>query len=167
MARPLRIEFAGASYHVMSRGNARQAIFQDDGDRQRLCSRLEASVQRFGWRLMTFVFMPNHLHLLLRTPEPNLARGMQFVLSGYANWYAKRHQRPGHLFQGRYKGELIEDDSYFWTASRYIHLNPVRGRRPLRVGFAFAAQEIEAVPADARDARLHAVVTERGARRFR
>jgi hypothetical protein len=64
------------------------------------------------------------------TPRPNLSRGIQYLLSGYANWYAKRHRRPGHLFQGRFRSELIEDQSYFWTVSRYIHLNPVRGKRP-------------------------------------
>jgi REP element-mobilizing transposase RayT len=131
MARPLRIEYAGAIYHVMSRGNARQAIFRDDIDRQRLLDDLEVTVFRYGWELFSFVFMPNHFHLFFRTPRPNLSRGMQRLLSTYANRYAKRHRRPGHLFQGRFKGELIEDESYFWTVSRYIHLNPVRGKRPL------------------------------------
>ncbi len=131
MARPLRIEFPGAIYHVMSRGNARQAIFQDDLDRESLLEDLEDTVVRCGWELFSFVFMPNHIHLFFRTPRPNLSRGMQRFLSTYANRYAKRHRRPGHLFQGRFKGELIEDESYFWTVSRYLHLNPVRGKRPL------------------------------------
>ena len=131
MARPLRIEFEGAIYHVMSRGNARQAIFDGEGDYERLRDGLALTVGRYGWEVLTFVFMPNHLHLFLRTPQPNLSRGMQYLLSGYANWFAKRHRRPGHLFQGRFKGELVEDETYFWTVSRYIHLNPVRGRRPL------------------------------------
>ncbi len=131
MARPLRIEYAGAIYHVMSRGNARQAIFRDDADRQKLRDDLEDTVVRCGWELFAFVFMPNHFHLFFRTPRPNLSRGMQRLLSTYGNQYAKRHRRPGHLFQGRFKGELIEDESYFWTVSRYIHLNPVRGKRPL------------------------------------
>jgi putative transposase len=72
-----------------------------------------------------------HVHLLVQTPQANLSRGMQYLLSGYANWYAKRYHRSGHLFQGRFRGELIEDESYFWTVSRYLHLNPVRGKRPL------------------------------------
>jgi hypothetical protein len=75
--------------------------------------------------------MPNHIHALLRTPESNLAAGMQHWLSGYANWYAKRHRKSGHLFQGRYKSFLVEDASYFWSLSRYIHLNPCIGSRPL------------------------------------
>ena len=75
--------------------------------------------------------MPNHFHLLVRTPRRNLSRGMQHLTSGYANWCSRRHRRPGHTFQGRFKSELIEEESYFWTVSRYIHLNPVRGKRPL------------------------------------
>lgn len=131
MARPLRIEFPGAIYHVMARGNARQTLFQGDDDYHRLLAGLEKTVQRTGWEVFSFVWMPNHIHLFFRTPTPNLSKGMQYLLSGYANWYAKRHQRTGHLFQGRFRGELIEDESYFWIVSRYLHLNPVRGKRPL------------------------------------
>ncbi len=92
---------------------------------------LEESVIRYHWQMFAFVFMPNHIHLFFQTPLPNLSRGMQRLLSGYANWFAKRHQKPGHLFQGRFRAELIEDDNYFCTVSRYIHLNPTRGKRPL------------------------------------
>jgi len=92
---------------------------------------MQQTVGRTGWEVLALVWMPNHFHLLLRTPHPNLSKGMQYLLSGYANWYAKRHRRSGHLFQGRFKGELIEDESYFWNVSRYVHLNPVRGKRPL------------------------------------
>ena len=83
MARPLRIEYAGAIYHVMSRGNARQAIFRDDADRQKLRDDLEDTVVRCGWELFAFVFMPNPFHLFFRTPRPNLSRGMQRLLSTY------------------------------------------------------------------------------------
>ena len=131
MARPLRIEFPGAIYHVMSRGNARRTIFRDEGDYQRLIDGLAVVVFRLGWDLISFVVMPNHFHLLVRTPQPNLSRGMQYLTSGYANWCGRRHRRPGHTFQGRFKSQLVEDESYFWTVSRYIHLNPVRGQRPL------------------------------------
>ena len=131
MARPLRIEFPGAIYHVMSRGNARQTVFRDDSDYQRLSKGLETVLGRLGWDLLCFVLMPNHFHLLVRTPRPNLSRGMQHLRSGYANWCSRRHRRPGHTFQGRFKSELIEDESYFWTVSRYIQLNPVRGKRSL------------------------------------
>ena len=131
MGRPLRIEYPGAIHHVMSRGNLRRSVFEDESDYQRLLEGLEQTVSRFGWDLLSFVLMPNHFHLFLRTPEPNLSRGMQYLVSGYANWYAKRHRRPGHLTQGRFKAALVEDESYFWTVSRYVHLNPVRGKRPL------------------------------------
>jgi len=126
MPRRLRIEFEGAIYHVMARGNARQKIVRDDADRRRLVEGLEHTVIRCGWELLCYVIMGNHLHLLLQTPRPNLAAGMQGFLSGYATWFGRRHRRPGHLFQGRYRAEMIEDESYYWTVSRYVHLNPVR-----------------------------------------
>jgi putative transposase len=126
MPRRLRIEFDGAIYHVMARGNARQNIVRDDADRQRLLDDLQRTVTRAGWELTAFVFMTNHLHLLLKTPRPNLARGMQSFLSSYALYSARRRRRPGHLFQGRYKAEMIEDETYYGTVSRYLHLNPVR-----------------------------------------
>jgi len=131
MARPSRIEFPNAIYHVMARGNGRQRIFHADADYQRMTDGLAKTVARTGWQVFAFVWMPNHIHLFVRTPKPNLSVGMQYLLSGYANWYAKRHQRTGHLFQGRFKAELVEDESYFWTLSRYVHLNPVRVKKPL------------------------------------
>jgi putative transposase len=131
MSRPLRVEFPGAIYHVMCRGNGRQQIFHDDGDYQRLLDGLALTVNRYGWEMFSFVMMPNHFHVFQRTPQPNLSRGMQYLASGYANWYAKRHRRPGHLLQGRFKSQLVEDETYFWSVSRYIHLNPVRGKSPL------------------------------------
>ena len=126
MPRRLRIEYEDAIYHVMTRGNARQDIVHDDDDRRRILDDLERIVVRSGWMVLAFVLMTNHLHILLRTPRPNLARGMQAFLSGYALHLARRRRRPGHVFQGRYKAEMIEDESYYWTVSRYIHLNPVR-----------------------------------------
>ena len=110
---------------MMARGNARQRIVRDDHDRERLLDDLRRTVLRCGWELLAFVFMENHLHLLLKTPRPNLARACSIPLS-YAIWHGRRHRRVGHLFQGRYRAELIEDESYYWTVSQYIHLNPVR-----------------------------------------
>jgi REP-associated tyrosine transposase len=128
MPRRLRIEFEGAIYHVMARGNGRQKIVRDDADRRRLIDGLEHTVGRCGWELLCYVIMDNHFHLLLKTPRPNLGAGMQSLLSGYAIWTGRRWRRVGHLFQGRYRTEMIEDESYYWTVSRYIHLNPVRAR---------------------------------------
>ena len=134
MSRRLRIEFEGAIYHVMARGNDRQRIVREDADRQRLIEGLEQAVIRYGWELPCYVVMGNHLHLLVKTPRPNLGAGMQSFLPGYAIWSGRRWRRTGHLFQGRYRAEMIEDESYYWTVSRYIHLNPVRAdlvKRPL------------------------------------
>lgn len=118
MPRRLRIEYPDAIYHVMTRGNARQDIVEDDADRTALLAAIERAVARSGWLvLLSFVLMTNHFHLLLRTPRPNLARGMQTLLSGYAARVARHRRRPGHLFQGRYKVEMVEDETYYWTLS--------------------------------------------------
>ncbi|TWU59467.1 Chromosomal replication initiator protein DnaA [Rubripirellula tenax] len=131
MARQLRIEFPGAIYHLVTRGNGRKQIFHDQGHYERMTRGLKDEVTRSGWKIFAYCWMPNHIHVLLQTPEPNLSRGMQHWLSGYANWYSKRNRRVGHLFQERYKAFLVEDAGYFWNLSRYIHLNPCSGFRPL------------------------------------
>jgi REP element-mobilizing transposase RayT len=126
MPRRLRIQYPGAIYHVMARGNGRQGIVRDDEDRRRLRDDLARAVGRCSWRIYAFVLLSNHLHVVLKTPEPNLARGMQGFLSSYANAWARRHRFCGHVFQGRYRTELVEDETYLWTVTRYVHLNPVR-----------------------------------------
>ena len=131
MPRPPRIQFAGANYHIVTRGDGRRKLFHDTGHYQRFTKGLEDEVQRSGWIVLAYCWMPNHIHALIQTPEPNLARGMQHWLSGYANWYAKRNRRAGHLYQGRYKAFLVEDAGYYWTLSRYIHLNPCNLSKPL------------------------------------
>jgi REP element-mobilizing transposase RayT len=105
MSRPLRVEYPGAIYHLMCRGNGRQRVFRDDVDYQRLIDGLAVTVSRYGWEVFSFVLMPNHFHLFVRTPQPNLSRGMQYLASGYANWFAKRHRCPGRLLQGRFKSQ--------------------------------------------------------------
>jgi putative transposase len=128
MARRLRLQYPGAIYHLMARGNGRQAIVRDDADRGRLQEDLGKAAMRCSWRVYPFVIMSNHLHIVLKTPQPNLARGMQAFLSGYANVWARRHKFSGHVFQGRYRTELVEDETYLWTVTRYVHLNPVRAK---------------------------------------
>jgi putative transposase len=128
MPRHLRIQYHGAIYHLMARGNGRQDIVRDDDDRRRLQDFLGRAVIRCSWRVYAFVIMSNHFHVVLKTPEPNLARGMQTLLSSYANAWARRHRFAGHVFQGRYRTELVEDETYLWTVTRYVHLNPVRAR---------------------------------------
>jgi putative transposase len=128
MARRLRLQYPGAIYHVMSRGNGRQDIVRDDDDRDRLQQELGRAAVRCGWKVYAFVILSNHLHVVLKTPQPNLARGMQGFLSAYANAWARRHRFCGHVFQGRYRTELVEDETYLWTVTRYVHLNPIRAR---------------------------------------
>jgi len=101
MARPLRIEFPGAVYHVTSRGNARQKVFRDDEDRETFLDTLAAIVKRFGWHCHAYCLMDNHFHLLIETPEPNLSRGMRQLNGVYTQCFNRRHRKVGHLFQGR------------------------------------------------------------------
>lgn len=128
MARPLRIEFPGALYHVISRGNERRVIVRDDRDREKRLHWLQRTVEIYGWRLHAFAVMRNHEHLFVETPQANLSAGMQFLNGSYTSYFNRRHRRVGHLFQGRFKGHLIEADGYFLEVSRYIHLNPVRAK---------------------------------------
>jgi len=126
MSRPLRIEFAGACYHVMARGNAREAIFADDEDRQAFLEGLVRASERFDWMLWAYCLMDNHYHLLVETRRASLSRGMREINGTYTQAYNRRHRRVGHLLQGRFKAILIDKDSYLTELSRYIVLNPVR-----------------------------------------
>ncbi len=138
MARPVRIDVAGGCYHVTNRGNERRAIFRDDRDRVRFLELLERAVERFGWRVLAYVLMDNHFHLLVQTPQANLSPAMQWVQVAYTIWFNRRHRRAGHLFQGRFKAVLVELESAAWELSRYMHLNPVRVQR---LGLDKAAQQ--------------------------
>lgn len=126
MARPLRIEFEGAYYHVMARGNARQDIFLDGTDRRAFVENLGRVTQRFDWQVWAWCLMGNHYHLLIETRQPTLSRGMREVNGVYTQAFNRRHRRVGHLLQGRYKAILVDQDSYLMELSRYIVLNPVR-----------------------------------------
>jgi len=140
MARKPRIEFAGVVYHVISRGDRGEAIYQDDEDRRLFLQFLGEVCDRTGWLMHAFVVMTNHYHLLLETPEANLVVGMKWLQGTYTQRFNRRHRLRGHLFQGRYKALLIdgEEPGHFLQASSYIHLNPVRaglvkGNQPLRI----------------------------------
>jgi len=126
MARPLRIEFPGALYHITGRGNASQDIYLDDVDRKRFMSLLGREVEQQRWCCYAFCLMSNHYHLLIETPEGNLVAGMRRLNGHYTQWFNWKHKRVGHLFQGRYKSIVVEHDSYFKELCRYIPLNPVR-----------------------------------------
>lgn len=126
MARPLRIAFPGALYHVTSRGNARAAVFLDEGDFARRQGWLRRTVETYGWCVHAFALMTNHDHLFVETAQANLSAGMQYLNGSYTSYFNRRHRRVGHLFQGRYKAILIESEGHYQEISRYIHLNPVR-----------------------------------------
>ena len=126
MARQLRLQFPGAVYHLTSRGNAGQAIFDDDRDRTRFLGLLAREVEQQRWRCHAYCLMGNHYHLLIETPEANLSRGMGRLNMAYAQGFNRRHGRAGHLFQGRYKAIVVERDSHLLELCRYLVLNPVR-----------------------------------------
>ena len=128
MARPLRIEYPGALYHVISRGNERRPIVTDEMDRAKRLDWLRRAIETYGWHLHAFVQMTNHEHLFVETPEPNLSVGMQYLNGSYTRYFNRRWRRSGHLFQGRFKAHVIDEQGYFQVISRYIHLNPVRAK---------------------------------------
>jgi len=133
MARPLRVEFDGAIYHVTSRGNARADIFDDDGDRKVFLETLGKVVNRFNWLCHAYCLMDNHYHLVIETPEGNLSKGMRQLNGIYTQAYNQRHRTVGHLFQGRYKAILIQKESHLLEVCRYVVLNPVRAKAVKRV----------------------------------
>lgn len=128
MTRPLRIEFPGAIYHVTSRGNARQVIFEDDEDRQSFLDTLTRVAERFNWICHAYCLMDNHYHLMIETPDGNLSTGMRQLNGVYTQRFNRRYGRVGHVMQGRFKSILVERDSYLLELCRYIVLNPVRAR---------------------------------------
>jgi REP element-mobilizing transposase RayT len=129
MARPLRIQYPGAFYHVACRGNARKRIFFDDGDRSRFLTFLTESLDTYQVVLHAYALMPNHFHLLVQTMRANLSEFMRRFNICYTGWFNYRHGLCGHLYQGRYKALLVDADSYLLEVSRYIHLNVVRKQR--------------------------------------
>lgn len=126
MARPFRIQYPGAVYHVMCRGNERRDIFRSDDDRMDFLRILDRSLEIYSVKLHAYVLMADHFHLLVETPLGNLSEFMRRFNITYTGLFNRRHQRAGHLYQGRYKSVLVEREAYLSTVSRYIHLNPIR-----------------------------------------
>lgn len=126
MARPLRIEFPGAFYHITCRGNERNAVFKSLRDRERFLSYLGSATDRYGAVIHVYCLMDTHYHLFIETPSGNLSKIMQHINGAYTTYFNRKRERSGHLFQGRYKAILVEADEYAKELSRYIHLNPVR-----------------------------------------
>ena len=128
MARPLRIEYPGAFYHVTSRGNEQKDIFKSKSDREKFISYLESASIRYGAVIHAYCLMSNHYHLLVETPHANLSQIMKHINSSYTIYYNVKRKRAGHLLQGRFKAILVDGDVYAKELSRYIHLNPVRAK---------------------------------------
>ena len=126
MARPIRIELAGGLYHVTSRGDRREAVFADDADRLLWLDVFGETCQRFNWVCHAWCLMGNHYHILIETIAANLSQGMRHLNGVFTQSTNRRHRRVGHLFQGRFKGILVEKDSHLLELSRYVVLNPVR-----------------------------------------
>ena len=126
MARPLRVEYSGAVYHVINRGNAGEYLYRSSRDRKKYLSYLAKAVKRFSIKIHTYCLMRNHVHILMETQHPNLSKSVQWMNVSYAVYFNRKYKRNGHLFQGRFKSILVDADSYLKQLSRYIHLNPVR-----------------------------------------
>lgn len=130
MARKLRLEYEGAIYHVMSRGDRREPIFKDDADRKRFLETLAECCGKTDWQVHAFCLMPNHFHLVVETPKANLVAGMKWFLGTYTGRFNRRHKFFGHLFSGRYKSLIVDGsgNGYLRTVCDYVHLNPVRAK---------------------------------------
>src|SRR5437773_6662867 len=130
MARKLRIEYRGAIYHVMNRGDRQEPIFEDDPDRERFLVILAEACFKTGWQVHAYCLMGNHFHLVAETPQANLVAGMHWFLSTYTARFNRRHRRFGHLFSGRYKSLIVDGSGsgYLRTVCEYVHLNPVRAK---------------------------------------
>ena len=130
MPRKLRVEYAGALYHVMNRGDRREPIFKDDRDRQRFLETLAECCAKTDWQVHALCLMPNHFHLVVETPKANLVAGMKWFLGTYTGRFNRRHKLFGHLFSGRYKSLIVEGsgNGYLRTVCDYVHLNPVRAK---------------------------------------
>lgn len=146
MARPLRIEYPGAYYHVTSRGNERRAIFADDTDKRRFLEILETTSNLYGVEVHGYVLMEEHFHLMVMTRMANLQKFMQRFNTSYTVYFNRCHQRAGHLFQGRYKALLIDRDAYLLELSRYLHLNPVRIKKHSHLKVEEKRRVLEAYP---------------------
>lgn len=134
MARPLRIQYPGAVYHITSRGNEKKAIYKDDQDRENFLRTLQHVNKRYHWICHAYCLMDNHYHLLIETPDGNLSLGMRQLNGVYTQFFNQRYRRGGHLFQGRYKAILIQKDTHLLEVCRYVVLNPVRAHLKKRAG---------------------------------
>ncbi len=126
MARPLRLELAGGLYHVTSRGDRCEDIYDDDEDREKWLELFGKVCNRFNWRCHAYCLMDNHYHIIVETAEANLSKGMRQLNGVYTQYHNRKHDQVGHVFQGRFKGILVEQDAYLLELARYVVLNPLR-----------------------------------------
>jgi len=126
MARSIRLDYPDTFYHILSRGNEQRDIFRGKEDYQKFIQLLERLFEKFGVEIHAYVLMSNHYHLMVRMREANLSRAIQWLGASYSMWFNRRHSRSGHLFQGRFKSYLIEDEKYLTALCLYIHRNPIR-----------------------------------------
>jgi len=129
MARPLRIEYPDAIYHVISRGIRKDNIYYENKDKDKFLYKLKETKEKYNLEIFSYCLMENHYHLLIRTPKSNLTKAMHYLNASYTNWFKAKHDIVGPIFQGRYKSILVEDESYLLTLSSYIHLNPLRAEK--------------------------------------
>lgn len=134
MSRPLRLEYSGALYHITSRGDRRENIYEDGEDRVGFLTILSQVIDRYDWLCHGYCLMDNHYHLIIETPHPNLSKGMRQLNGVYTQTFNRSHTRVGHVFQGRYKAILVDKDSYFLELARYVELNPVRAKLVKQAG---------------------------------
>jgi REP element-mobilizing transposase RayT len=146
MARPLRIEYPGAYYHIMNRGNRREDIFITDSDRITFIDGLADSCEIYNVNVITYMLMPNHFHLLVHTSIANLSEFMRHFLVTYTVRFNRRNNRTGHVFQGRFKSLLVQEDEYLLPLSRYIHLNPIRTRQLRDADFQIKSEYLKKYP---------------------
>jgi REP element-mobilizing transposase RayT len=139
MARKVRVEYSGAIYHVMNRGDRREPIFKSEADRELFVKTLGEACAKTGWLIHSYILMSNHFHMVVETPQPNLVAGMKWFLGTYTGRFNRRHKLFGHLFSGRYKSIIVDGSGtgYLKTACDYVHLNPARAKllkidQPLR-----------------------------------
>ena len=146
MARPLRIQYPGAVYHITCRGNDRKNIFGDNLDRKKLLEIFVHSLMVYKVKLFSYVLMDNHFHLLVETPLGNLSEFMRQFNITYTGYYNRRHKRIGHLYQGRYKSILVDKEAYLSVLSRYIHLNPVKVKSMLKLPIEERIKKLKGYP---------------------
>jgi len=146
MARPLRLQYPGAYYHVMNRGNRREDLFVADQDRKVFWDALADSCETYHIKLISYVLMSNHFHLLVQTLQANLSEFMRHFLVTYTVRFNRRNRRAGHVFQGRFKSLLVDEDEYLLPLSRYIHLNPIRTSQFKKAEFAKKCEYLKKIP---------------------